>query len=181
MWFGNFKHNVYQVTTFHVRLTLGKEEVQQMRVKVWHFRSLCPVGLRWGFISKIVPLNSPKLGAGISSCSPAGNGKHGCWKRSFAIKCSIPSYQSHLCLWRQVSPVGVKPSRSQLLCPQTCFIFGSPFPHRMIFFFLINICKNVGKHFCAYLSMNSTHGLHQALFSLPLWCILTTHVPGTEK
>lgn len=106
MWFGNFKHNVYQVATFHVRLRLGKEEVQQMRVKVWCFRSLCPVGLWWSFISQIVSLNPPKLGVGNSCCSPAGNGKHWCWKRSFAMKRRMPSYHSHLCLWRQVSPIG---------------------------------------------------------------------------
>lgn len=45
MWFGNFKHSVYQLLSFHVRLRLGKEETQQIRVKVWHFRILCPVGL----------------------------------------------------------------------------------------------------------------------------------------
>lgn len=143
MWFGNFKHNVYQLASFHVQLRLGKEEAQQMRVKVRCFRRLCPVGLWWGFISKTVPLNPPKLGVGTSCCSPRGNGKRDCCKSSFAMKHRMPNH-SHLCSWRQVSPIGVRRSRSKLLPPRTCFIFRSYFPPSSPFFSSINICKNVG-------------------------------------
>ena len=96
MWFGNFKHNVYQLASFHVQLRLGKEEAQQTSVKVRRFRSLCPVGLWSGFISIIVPLNPPKSGAGTSCCSPRGDGKRDGHKSSFAMKRRIPKHR-HLC------------------------------------------------------------------------------------
>lgn len=55
-----------------------------------------------------------------------------------------------------------------LLCPQQTVAF---------FFPSINVCRNVGNHFCMYFSMDSTHGQHLPLFSLLLWCTPTTCRP----
>lgn len=160
MWFGNFKHNVYQLASFCVWLRLGKEETQQMRVKVWRFRSLCPVGL----YQQNGSLNTPKSGVRTFCCSPRRRGKWDCGKSSFAMKRGMPNH-SHLCSWRQVSPVGVRPSRSKLLPPQTHFIVGSFFPWQYLFLPLsifVGVWGNVSVHIWAGIPpMDSTR-----LFSL---------------
>lgn len=144
----------------------------------WGLRfSLSKICVQWGCggaLSANHSFESLKVGVWVFLLQPQWEWKA---RHSFAMKRRMPSYHSHLCFWRQISPIDVKANCS---FHRRVVSLAPTLPPKNLFLSSINICKNAGKHFCAYLSMNSIHGQHQVLLFLPSWCILTTRIPEEQ-